>query len=634
MCNSVVAEQCNGQPLKNSLQLGSQLNANPTSLKENPDQACHFKFASTPSVPTIMHQARLAVEPMIHPVIVGNMAYRQIPVNCTSMSYPAMHFYPTKPVSDSGKQINTSYYPPTLVTPYVPLAYQSTTTLQQGVACEPLQVVPMVYQPYPVMIGPIVTPFVAMKSESPNLKHYFLDSESGPKAKRLHLSSQTPEAESNEGSLENAVQILCQLHEKKQDSTVFSDTAAKQKPSSYPPVSNTPTLSPYAGRSYGHALCSYCHKRNPLRSQLPPPIMHCYCCGRIFQVYRRFLHGYRGPMDDDESWELPCLRGLTNVEERTAQLNAYVEAVLIGRRCNISAYVRDIQRMVNALVSKVDRMVTRERKHAEEECSLLMDSLLVRVEQYVRGELYCQCLQPAFPQRHFIQCDVCDLWFHTSCVNIDSRKLATISSFVCPWCLQAGPRPSNNDDVTPAEVCCVCPLCDRSFPRPCNLSRHLHAKHNMKWNTHIQLHMNVDDYLEQEKVSTTEFTPIDRPLRQICEGCFAAENSDQFEMTKSQYRFLLRKIRTKPSPWWIKQEVRIWDFKKQCLVPGFIKCIRPRSEFCIKLEDESITHIANIYDPKYRIRLLILNGCFELELYHALPTPHQHALATDLRFFS
>lgn len=139
MCNSVVAEQCNGQPLKNSLQLGSQLNANPTSLKENPDQACHFKFASTPSVPTIMHQARLAVEPMIHPVIVGNMAYRQIPVNCTSMSYPAMHFYPTKPVSVQGNRSTPLYISSTLVTPYVPLAYQSTTTLQQGVACEPFK---------------------------------------------------------------------------------------------------------------------------------------------------------------------------------------------------------------------------------------------------------------------------------------------------------------------------------------------------------------------------------------------------------------------------------------------------------------------------------------------------------------
>lgn len=640
MNNCTVTESYNDQCQNNTLHLGSQVTSDPTSLKEKSDMVYPFKLSSTPSLPNFVHPARLSVDPIACPVLIGNVAYRQMPLNYANVTFPAMQYIPSKCVSsDSVKQLTTSYYPPGVMAPYLPLTYQNPTNIQREPSYEPLPIVPMMYHPYPVMFGPVMAPLVAVKSES-HVKRIRPSPESEPisgrESKQLRLNSAAPAVESNPETLDDAVQILCQLREEqKQASVVLSELAVNQKPSSYPPVSAAPTLSPYAGRSYGHALCSYCHKRNPLRSQQPPSVMHCYCCGRVFPIYRRFLHGYRGPMDDDESWELPCLRGLTDTGARTAQLNAYVEAVLLGRRCNYSACVRDIQRLVNVIVTKVDRMVTREKKHAEEECSMLLDTLLARVDQYVSGELHCQCLQPAYPQRHFIQCDICDLWFHTSCVGIDSRKLATITSFVCPWCLQVGTHPSSDDSVIPEEeTCCVCPLCDRTFPRPCNLSRHLHAKHNMKWNTHIMLHMNVDDYLEQEKVSTTKLTPINRPLRQICEGCYAAEGSDQFEMTKSQYRFLLRKIRTKPSPWWIGQEVRIWDPKSEALVPGYIKSIRPRSEFCIKLEDGSLKHIPNIYDPKYKIRLLILNGCFELELYHALPTPCQRSLTMDLRFIT
>ena len=248
------------------------------------------------------------------------------------------------------------------------------------------------------------------------------------------------------------------------------------------------------------------------------------------------------------------------------------------------------------------------------------------------GLLHCRCLQPAFPQRHFIQCDRCDRWFHTSCVGVDSRKLACIVSFVCPWC---GDRTHTEELAEEEERPCVCPLCKRVFPRPCNLSRHLHAKHNMKWNTHVLLHMVFDDYLDQEKPKTpAKLTPIDRPLRLVCDGCYAAPGSDKYRMDKAQFRFLLRKLRMKPAQWWVGKEVRIWDVKKKQYMAGCIRSIRPRNEFCVRLSNGTSNYLSNLFDPVRKVRLLILNGCFELELFRAFPTPAQRSIANDIKLFT
>ena len=151
-------------------------------------------------------------------------------------------------------------------------------------------------------------------------------------------------------------------------------------------IAETP-LSPsdLSSLSFGHAMCPLCHKRNPLRSQPPPPSLRCYHCNAVFPVVRRFLHGYSGPGDNDPSLELPCLRGLTDERHRRLQLSRYLEAVLVGRRCAYSACVRDLQRLVGAMVAKVDRTVSREQKRVTEEVSQLTESLLVRVEQYLAG---------------------------------------------------------------------------------------------------------------------------------------------------------------------------------------------------------------------------------------------------------
>ena len=137
--------------------------------------------------------------------------------------------------------------------------------------------------------------------------------------------------------------------------------------------------------SFGHAMCPLCHKRNPLRFQPPPPSLRCYHCNAVFPVVRRFLHGYSGPGDGDRSLELPCLRGLVDTSRRRQQLQCYLEAVLVGRRCAYSACVRELQRLVSVMVAKVDRAVSREQRRVTEEVSLLTESLLVRVEQYLAG---------------------------------------------------------------------------------------------------------------------------------------------------------------------------------------------------------------------------------------------------------
>ena len=458
--------------------------------------------------------------------------------------------------------------------------------------------------------------------DSPNSASYyyqptqFMSNRASPSELKRPRSSSEPSAPSKISHDDDLVKMLCMLRLNKRDSPPSPSSALPTAPST---------------RGLSHTICPHCQKRNPVESSNPPATLTCFACSTPFPLVRRYLHDYQGRLDADGSLELPCLRGVSDPAVREAKLLAYTSTVLSGRRCSFSTQIREIQKLLSALVAKVDKRVTRELHHVEEECQQVVESLLGRVEQYCNGELHCHCLQPAFAQRHFIQCDVCDLWFHTSCVGVDSRKLAGIASFVCPWCLDPAQR--SQEPAQPEEAkTCVCPLCDRVFPRPCNLSRHLHAKHSMKWHTHVMLHLDVNDYLEVDpKASNLARGAI---THRICEGCYASEHAtEEYNMTKSQFRFLLRKLRVKPPQWWVGKEVRVWDGRTEKMVLGVIKCIRPRSEFCIKLKNGSTMMVGNLFDPQYRIQLLILNGNFELELLYALPTKWIRDVHSDIRLF-
>ena len=432
-----------------------------------------------------------------------------------------------------------------------------------------------------------------------------------------------------------AAQILCQLgkHQALYQNSVKTPSMSRISLSTQSKHDSDYLLN---GKSCGHVICIYCFKRNTLQTPKPPSILQCYSCGGVFPVVKRFIHDYSGSYEEESSLELPFLHNLTSTSERRRAIDSYLQSVLVGRRCNYSSSLRDIQKVLTSMVSKVDRLVTKEQKHIDEECRGLMDSLVMRVDQYLNGELHCCCFQPAYPQRHFIQCDVCDMWFHTSCVGIDSRKLAATTSFTCPWCLTLPEvqlkKSGMQEMVVEDEQECICPFCKRVFPRPCNLSRHLHAKHNMKWNTHRMLHVDVDDYLEMTIKSMHSYKNISK--KELFEGCFVVEEVlQEFGMDISHYRFLLRKLRVKPSQWWVGRDIRVWDPSQQLYRLGTVKCIRPRSDYCISFSDGSSMTIGSLFDPVFKVRLLILNGSFELELYHALPTPRVRDIQKDLHLF-
>ncbi|KAJ3316123.1 hypothetical protein HDU76_002068 [Blyttiomyces sp. JEL0837] len=50
------------------------------------------------------------------------------------------------------------------------------------------------------------------------------------------------------------------------------------------------------------------------------------------------------------------------------------------------------------------------------------------------NKLYCLCQTTYDPERFYIQCDVCDLWFHGDCVNVTSEEAADIALWYCLDC--------------------------------------------------------------------------------------------------------------------------------------------------------------------------------------------------------
>ena len=209
-----------------------------------------------------------------------------------------------------------------------------------------------------------------------------------------------------------------------------------------------------------------------------------------------------------------------------------------------ASILHDVKLVLNSLLARVEKIVLKEERQIQEDVQTIMSNLLTRVEQYTAGHLHCCCFQPSFVQRHFIQCNKCDVWYHTSCVGVDSRKLGLIEDFLCPWCDTDHTMKLQFEKLA-EEQPAICPLCKRQFPRPCNLSRHLHSRHGMKWSLHMQLHVDLDEYLDQDLPLCANASS---PAQPLCEGCFFRENEDvlkRFPMDKKRLRFLLRKLRAK-----------------------------------------------------------------------------------------
>ena len=356
----------------------------------------------------------------------------------------------------------------------------------------------------------------------------------------------------------------------------------------------------------------------------------------------------RKPIQKDDSipcsLELSCLKNISDSTERSNRIHLHLQNVLNKKESN-SGILREVTKLMNNYLTRVEKTVKKEEKMVEEECQTVMNGLLRKAEQYVNGELYCHCFQPYVSSRYFIQCDECTMWYHTSCVGIDSRKLPSISTFTCSWCLREKSSQGEVKEVDiqepqeaqeaqeVQEVICTCPYCNRLFSRPCNLSRHLHSKHNIKWETHQVIHSDhKNDYLE---IKLPGKSLRDASKRELFKGCFMVEKATkEYQMTVPQFRFLLRQIRGKPSVWWRGRELRLWNEEKKEYELVIIKTTRPRNEFCIQHESGVVSIISNLFDPALKIRLLIISGYFELELYHALPQPYVRDTSRDLeRFF-
>lgn len=204
----------------------------------------------------------------------------------------------------------------------------------------------------------------------------------------------------------------------------------------------------------------------------------------------------------------------------------------------------------------------------------------------------------------------------------------------------------------------------------------------MKWSTHMILHMDVDNYLKQEcfipdeetkkkekekEQSTTNIyaKKYNKSLKNTEEQETNEENasgnneeSEEMEeeseeeettnehesdaspqeekklpLTKSNTRYLLRKLRSKPRQWWINKTLKVYKGPTEGYWEGSIKTIRPRNEMIIKYVNGQTETLVNLYDLKYNIKLPILRGTYELELAHAIPYPIQRDAASDIAIF-
>ncbi len=66
------------------------------------------------------------------------------------------------------------------------------------------------------------------------------------------------------------------------------------------------------------------------------------------------------------------------------------------------------------------------------------------------GEVYCFCRRPYDPtvDVFMICCDVCDEWYHGSCVGVNQREAKKIARYVCPRCKKIPISPPTTTSTT------------------------------------------------------------------------------------------------------------------------------------------------------------------------------------------
>lgn len=294
-----------------------------------------------------------------------------------------------------------------------------------------------------------------------------------------------------------------------------------------------------------------------------------------------------------------------------------------------ASLLHDVKLVLHTLLARVEKTVLKEERQLQEDVQTVLSNLLTRVEQYAAGSLHCCCLQPSFAQRHFIQCTQCDVWYHTSCVGVDSRKLGLLEDFLCPWCDTQHLMKLQFAKLA-EEQPAICPLCKREFPRPCNLSRHLHSRHGMKWSLHMQLHVDLNDYLDQDLPLCPTASA---PAQFLCEGCYFRANEaveSKYPMDKKRLRFLLRKLRAKPVQWWVNRTILV--LKDGRFVQGTICGLRPRGEVNVRI-DGSVSLFGPLFDGNRNARLPILGFTYELELWRAVPYNQPRDIQRDIKLF-
>nr|CAB3226119.1 nucleosome-remodeling factor subunit NURF301 [Phallusia mammillata] len=84
-------------------------------------------------------------------------------------------------------------------------------------------------------------------------------------------------------------------------------------------------------------------------------------------------------------------------------------------------------------------------------------------------ELYCFCRTPYDDAKFYIGCDICQDWYHGSCVGISEEEASGIESYTCPRCKQ-GSRDASQEGA----------LNDRDYFNLTKIVRHLQG-HKMAW---------------------------------------------------------------------------------------------------------------------------------------------------------
>ena len=188
-----------------------------------------------------------------------------------------------------------------------------------------------------------------------------------------------------------------------------SATAVKSSQASKQRCLNN-SVSGGGGGKKSFVTCIYCNNYNTWRSSNPPKSLICSACGHIL-----FLEKLPRSSDlSNNSNDSQIL--VVNNRMRSMDPDYYGRHALL---------IRDIRHVISGLLYRVEKAILKEERQIQDDVQDVLSDILSRVEHYLLGHLHCCCLQPALSQRHFIQCNKCDLWFHTSCVGISYVPGAT-----------------------------------------------------------------------------------------------------------------------------------------------------------------------------------------------------------------